>query len=357
MSMTVCGVLVVEDVRPGDVNATSERLQALEHVANRPIAHHVIDGLEAAGVDEMVVVSSDELADVVAKSVKARVGAERRPIRQVGYDGPVELDLVLPLVAPLVGRAPCILHTASGLLGESLAPSARLLHAHTPDVVAFVHQGSAIDRRLSQATQEMLHLAELDPQHAALGMTGVWLFGPNALRVAASAEWRTSPEVDLTEVASRISDAGGNFDVQPVDTWRSYRGDPADLLGLNRIALDRLPPQTRRTQRPGNQIEGRVWIHPQASVESSVIVGPAVIDEGARISDAYIGPYTSIGAGGRVEGAEIERSIIAPGASVLHVGDRLVSSVVGRNAKIFREFGLPRALRLRVGEGTEVALC
>lgn len=357
MSMTVCGVLVVEGANPGDADATSERLQALEHVANRPIAHHVIDGLEAAGVDDMVVVSSDELADVLAKSLHARVGADRRPIRQVVYEGPVDLDLVLPVVAPLVDRAPCILHSASGLLGESLAPSARLLHAESPNVVAFVHQGSAIDRRLSQATQAMLHLAELDPQHAALGMTGVWLFGPGALQVAASAEWCCSPEVDLTGVASRINDAGGSFDVQPVDTWRSYRGDPADLLGLNRIALDRLPPETRRTQRQGNQIEGRVWIHAQAVVESSVIVGPAVVGEGARISDAYIGPYTSIGAGARVEGAEIERSIIAAGASVVHVGDRLVSSVVGRNAKVFREFGLPRALRLRVGEGTEVALC
>ena len=355
--MTVCGVLVVEDVEPGEANAKSEQLQALEHVANRPIAHHVIDGLEAAGVGEMVVVSSEKLADPIAKSLIGRVGGESGPIRHVAYDGPVDLDLVLPIVAPLVGRAPCILHTASGLLGESLAPSARLLHADTPDVVAFVHQGSAIDRRLSQATQEMLHLAELDPQHAALGMTGVWVFGPNALQVAASAEWRSSPEVDLTQVASRIPDAGGSFDIQPVDTWRSYRGDPADLLVLNRIALDRLPPETCRTQRPGNQIEGRVWIHAQASVETSVIVGPAVVGEGARISDAYIGPYTSIGAGARVEGAEIERSIIAPGASVLHVGDRLVSSVVGRNAKVFREFGLPRALRLRVGEGTEVALC
>jgi hypothetical protein len=34
-----------------------------------------------------------------------------------------------------------------------------------------------------------------------------------------------------------------------------------------------------------------------------------------------------------------------------------VSRVVGRNARVFRVFGLPRALRLRVGEGTEVALC
>jgi hypothetical protein len=54
---------------------------------------------------------------------------------------------------------------------------------------------------------------------------------------------------------------------------------------------------------------------------------------------------------------EIERSIILPGASVTHVGGRLVSSLVGRGAHVFRDFSLPRAMRLYVGEGDEVALC
>lgn len=40
-----------------------------------------------------------------------------------------------------------------------------------------------------------------------------------------------------------------------------------------------------------------------------------------------------------------------------HVGGRLVASVVGRDARVFRDFSLPRALRLRVGDGTEAALC
>jgi hypothetical protein len=41
----------------------------------------------------------------------------------------------------------------------------------------------------------------------------------------------------------------------------------------------------------------------------------------------------------------------------MHVGTRLVSSLVGRGAHVFRDFSLPRAMRLCVGEGDEVALC
>jgi hypothetical protein len=42
---------------------------------------------------------------------------------------------------------------------------------------------------------------------------------------------------------------------------------------------------------------------------------------------------------------------------VMHIGGRLVASIVGHDARVFRDFSLPRAMRLRVGDGNEVALC
>ena len=92
-------------------------------------------------------------------------------------------------------------------------------------------------------------------------------------------------------------------------------------------------------------------------VKSSVIVGPVIIGEETTISDSYIGPHTAIGDRVQIEGAELERSIVHADASVIHVGGRLVASVVGRRAKVFRDFSVPRALRLHVGDGDEVALC
>ena len=61
-----------------------------------------------------------------------------------------------------------------------------------------------------------------------------------------------------------------------------------------------------------------------------MVRGPAVIGAGAMLEDAYIGPYTSIGDGVRVEGAEIEHSIVLAGAVIEHLGGRLEASVVGR---------------------------
>jgi glucose-1-phosphate thymidylyltransferase len=349
------GIVVVDERGAGSGRA--QALGALEPVANRPIVHHVLDALESAGVTEMLVVSPAEVTSELRHCLAARDRRDGAPVGHLEHDGPVDLPGALSLAAAVVGSAPCIVHLASGLLGEPIAPFRGRLAVDSPDVTLFVHQGQGGGEHLSAATQEMLHLAELDPQRAALNLAGVLLLGPNALHEITRERWHGGGDVDLTTMAALVTAAGGNFEVLAVDAWRRYAGDPLDLLELNRIALDRIDTKLRRPCSNGNQIEGRVWIHERASVRASVIVGPVVIGAGAQICDAYIGPYTSIGPGAYIEGAEIERSIIASGAHITHVGGRLAASVVGRDARVFRDFSLPRALRLRVGEGTEVALC
>ena len=328
----------------------------MERIANRPIIEHVLDALELAGVEDIVVVSSNRLGSGIRDCLRGRQEQTGRTVRLVERQAPLEVTDALRAVAPIVGDAPCIVHLASGLLDEPLRPLLDRLSDTAPDILLLAHQAASPGEHLSVATQEMLRLAAFSADHA-LGMAGVWMFGPGALPLAAATPWSTCGDVDLTLLGKRISAAGGTVEVTLADMWRQYQGDPLDLLDLNRLVLDRLEPAPCRFANGSNRIEGRVWIDDAALVRSSVIVGPTVIGPGALITDAYIGPYTSIGQRARVEGAEIERSIIAAGASVTHVGGRLVSSVLGRDARVFRDFSLPRAFRLRVGEGTEVALC
>lgn len=349
-------MLVVDDARPGEKNRRSS-LDAFEHVANKPIAHHVLDNLESAGVREVVVASSAERAGAVHACLAARDSASRLHLQHVEKRGPLDLASALELAAPTVGDAPCVVHLANGLLDEPLMPLFGRLCDDSPDVVLVVHQAPSAEEHLSPATQQMLHIAELDPSRAALAMAGVSFFGPRALSQISGVPLAAGREVDLTLLGERIAAAGGSFHVRIADAWCRYAGDTRDLLELNRIALDGLQADQRRPDNNGNSIEGRVWIHERADVRASVIIGPAIIGPGARVHDAYIGPYTSVGDKAQIEGAEIERSIICPGASIMHIGGRLVASVVGRNARIFRDFSLPRAMRLRVGDGTEVALC
>lgn len=327
-------------------------IPALEPVANKPIIQHVLDGFRAASIGELVVVGeADTLVAVRACLDRYGHGLERVDYTACGPSA--DVGATLRAVAPAVGDAPCFLQPADGLFGEPVVSLVPSLEQGSADLILPV---ADLTDTLSDDDQARFGSPRNDSQPSVDPTAALAVFGPGALRRAS--EMATPNErADLGVIAERLAATGATVRFQLVESWRRYDGHGADLLELNRVALDGLVTDVRPSVRSENRIEGRVSIHPTALARTSVIVGPAVIGEGASVENAYIGPYTSVGAGARIEGAEIERSIISPGASVLYVGGRLVSSLVGRNARVFRDFSLPRAMRLWVGDDDEVALC
>jgi len=335
---------------------------ALHRVANRPLVCHVLEALRRAGVkDVALLVSLAERAEV-----QACVSAEGPAGLEVEYlpfaDG--AFAQALAAAARLVGAAACLVHAANGLLAQPLKPLVELVREDAPELVVFVHRQALASGSIGLAASRLLRIVGTPQEDRALELADVCLFGPGALGSAVSAPASPERELDLVATAERLAQAGGRLSVERVEGWRCDTGAVEDLLELNRIALDGLARASgdgaagsRGASGTGNRVEGYVEADPSAYVQSSVIVGPAVIGPGAHVLDSYIGPYTSIGADVRIEGAEVERSIILPGASIMHIGGRLVGSAVGRDARVFRDFSLPRALRLNVGDGGEVSLC
>ena len=331
------------------------RATSLQRVANRPIVCHVLDALVAAGTTEVAVLTPPGLAEEITGCI-ASEGPSSCEVRNLTYDYRSEPDAALRAITRFAGDAPTIVHRADGLLGQPLAPFLELLHSEQPDMVLLIAQGGRNSERIGPAAQQLLRVTELDPDNGALGVAGVCMLGPGAFAHMPRATQQALEFGALVE--SQIEHGGGRIQVRVVhDEWRAFAGDALDLLDMNRAALDALDGRTPPLQGEDNRFEGRVLIDASASVTSSVICGPVIIGAGAYIANSYIGPHTSIGERVQIDGAEIERSIILSGASILHVGGRLVASVVGRDARIFRDFSMPRAMRLQVGDGDEVALC
>lgn len=351
--MPQMGVLVFSDTQwQNGCTCGTSQVPALEHVANRPIAHHVLDALLAGGVEEVVVAgTADALIEV--RACLNRYQPDGINVAYAVSDAHSDPVTTLRAAAPLVGAAPCIVHVGDGLLDGPLARYVSALTEQSLDLVLLCEGSSFAE----SAVNGFSHDEATGPTvHGLLCDAGVGIFAPGAFRAACDATGGATAS-GLDVLAQRLSDDGRHVQVCLAEGWRRYRGNPRDLLEVNRLALDLIMPQLRAPAGFQNRIEGRVVIHETARVSTSVIVGPVVIGEGAEVTNSYIGPYTSIGSHAQIEGVEIERSIISPGARVMHVGTRLVSSLVGRGAHVFRDFSLPRAMRLRVGEGDEVALC
>jgi glucose-1-phosphate thymidylyltransferase len=352
--MDMCGVIVIEEAGAPAARRGQPKVPAMERVANRPIALHVLDALQNVGIADVVVVSSPRAAHVVREGLAGCEGREWARLRFVQGHAPIDLGGTLGLVAPLVGDRPCLMHVGGGMLAEPLEALAMAVNGGAELVVA-VHQATVPDQRLTAEAQGLLGLAELDSTRPALGVAAIWGFGSASLQRTVAGPMPKG--LQLAGLVRLVHDAGGTIHVRASEAWHAYRGDPADLLELNRIVLDRIETDLPPGSREANRIQGPVRIHPTATVRDSVLTGPVVIGAGATVTDSYVGPSTAVGDRARIEGSEVERSIVADEARLIHVGHRLADSVIGRNARVFRDFSLPQALRMRLGDGTEVGLC
>ena len=84
--------------------------------------------------------------------------------------------------------------------------------------------------------------------------------------------------------------------------------------------------------------------------------GPAIIGAGAEIRDAFVGPYTSIGADCLVDRCEIENSIVLEGSRLERIPVRIADSLIGKNVRIHPGLERPRVHRFLVGDNSEIGL-
>jgi glucose-1-phosphate thymidylyltransferase len=315
-------------------------------VANRPLVVHALDALAEAGVRRATVAAQSSIIARVEHELAQNCAADIQ-LTCVEQDGDGGLPAALADLEGFVGRDPFVLHLGDSLNRECLSP---LLQAPTPE------HGSTVLVRESDHDDTVVQLAPRRKETAEGSAAGVWVFGAGSLGALSELATTGSNEIDVACGIETLAELGGRVELRHVGDWWRFNPGPNVLLEANRFVLEGLKGSPVEARLTNTQIQGPVSIHPTAQLESSIVRGPAVIAAGVCLRDAYVGPYTSIGEDVLVEGAEVEYSIILRGASVTHLGGRLEASVVGANARVFRDFRLPRAMRLNVGEGAEVSL-
>jgi glucose-1-phosphate thymidylyltransferase len=296
---------------------------ALVPVGNRPFLFHVLDSIERAGVTHAVLVTDRRHETAIGSAVASAC--------DWSFEVKCTSSSPSEVFRTLAGGGPVLAHFGTGLGPLPIEPGDRELGVG--DAVLFT---SARDG-------------------AARAPAGAAVLGARALELATTLPAARDPEAAMRTLAGAVRAGGGNAHWRAAGNWWRCRHDSESLLDGNSFVLEaRRGAAVAATN--GNNISGKVWIDPSAIVESSVIRGPVVVGERARVRDAYIGPYTSIGPDADIEGAEIERSIVFAGARISHLGSRLEGSVIGPRACVFRDFRLPRALRLEVGGEAQIAL-
>jgi glucose-1-phosphate thymidylyltransferase len=321
-------------------------------VANRALLGRALDWLAQGGVREAAVIVPQERAPQARDAVAGgRRGLSVSWLEQLP-DEPLA-QVLGDLTGFLEGEA-FVLHLADSLARHSLRSLTAGWAKCDTEALLVITESRGVG--LAQVVQLRAAAGGGDARPRPLpgDSAGVAVLGPGALDEAANLD--LDPEYALEALVDRVRQRGRRVGTCCVTDWWRFRGGTEALLEGNRFALEGLRADYDMAQTANSTIQGGVIVHPDAKVKSSVVRGPVIIGARARVRDAYIGPYTSIGEDVLIEGAEIEHSVVLPGASIRHLGGRLEASVIGPRSRVFRDFRLPRALRLTVGEDAEVCL-
>lgn len=143
-------------------------------------------------------------------------------------------------------------------------------------------------------------------------------------------------EFFLTHTINIMIERGLKMRVKTVDVWLDT-GTIDATLDTNRYLL----------------AHGRD--NSQAAIRSSVkIVPPVYIHESAKIENAAIGPYASIGADCVISNARVEDSILEAGVTVDAAA--LTGSFIGRGARVQGRSADDPPMKLNIGDNSSVSL-
>jgi len=171
------------------------------------------------------------------------------------------------------------------------------------------------------------------PEHPKTNLAVVglyWMRNPKLLKECleeiVEKNIRTRNEYQLTDALQMMIERGEKFATFEIDAWYDC-GKPETMLDTNRHLL----------AQKGLQRE----------IEGVVIHSPVFIAPTAEISNAVIGPYTSIGEGSKVSNSIVRDSIVGNNSTVESV--LLNSSIIGNEASINGGFK-----QVNIGDSSEI---
>jgi glucose-1-phosphate thymidylyltransferase len=337
---------------------THTSAKQLVPVANKPVLFYGIEALVDAGVTEIGIIIAPETGEEIREAVGdgSDFGAT---VTYIVQDEPKGLAHAVLTAEEFIGGSPFVMYLGDNLLRDGIRGLVSTFREADPDALILLTpvedpQSYGVAELDGERIVRLIEKPKDPPSNLAL--VGVYLFSPAIFEESRQLEPSWRGELEITEAIQGLIDRGLTVRSEVVRGWWKDTGQLADMLEANRLVLEELESSLEGEVDEASRVEGRVVIEPGARLERSVVRGPAVIGRGAHIEDAYVGPYTSIGEDVQVRRSEVEHSIVLSGSVVEDLATRMEASLLGRNVKLRRSNGMPRTLRLLVGDNADIEM-
>ena len=258
-----------------------------------------------------------------------------------------------------LGDEPFVMYLGDNLLKEGIEPFVRTFEQNDPDALILLQK---------VADPQSYGIAELDGDgcvarlvekprepRSDLALVGVYLFTPAVFESVKAIAPSARGELEITDAIQHMVDRGLRVEPHVVTGWWKDTGKLEDMLEANRLVLSTLVGEVNGELRE-TTLEGPVQIGEGSVLERCTVRGPVVIGAGCRLSDTFVGPYTSISDGVVVDHAELEHSIVLENSRISHLPTRMADSLIGRDCVIAHSDARPVAYRFLVGDSCQIGI-
>lgn len=343
------------------------RLRPLTHttakqlipVANKPIIHYVINSINKAGIKDIGIIIAPETGAEVREALGdgSSWGAKVTYILQ---DTPSGLAHAVKTARNFLGDSPFVMYLGDNLIGSGITGFIDEFIREQPDAIILLKQvaepqrfGIAEVNDKGEVTR-LIEKAKVPPSNLAL--VGVYVFSPEIHRAIEKIKPSWRGELEITDAIQELIKSGRTVNSHMLESWWLDTGKKDDMLEANRVVLDEMiHTHVKGKIDEGSNIMGRVHIEEGSFIENSTVRGPIIVGKNTVIKDSFIGPYTSIGNDCLIQRASVEFSVILDGSEISDI-QRIEESLVGKNSTIRKDLSPHKALRLHVGDDTEVKI-
>lgn len=337
---------------------TYTRAKQLIPVANKPVLVRVIEAIKEAGIDEIGIVIGD-----TGPEIRETIGGGARWDVKVTYieqDAPLGLAHAVKISRDFLGDDRFVMFLGDNVIQGGISTLIREFadggwnsQIVLTKVAEPQHYGVAVLDDSGRVTK--LVEKPKDPP-SDLALVGIYMFDKHVFDAVEAIKPSARGELEITDAIQWLVEQ--DYDVYPhVHTgWWIDTGKPTDMLDANSRVLEELTPRVEGTIDAASEVDARVTVEAGAEIINSVVRGPAIIGERARIVNSYVGPFTSIYHDVVVEDSELERSIVLEHSRITGIGTRIQDSLIGRHAVVEKSSLKPKAIKMNLGDHSQVGL-
>ena len=327
-------------------------------MANKPILFYGVEAIRDAGITDVGIVVGDTHEEIrTAVGDGSRFGIRVTYIHQ---EAPLGLAHAVKVSREFLGDDRFVMFLGDNLIRDGITSLVREFESEKPDCQILLARVKN-PQEFGVAELDGNRVVRLEEKPAEprsdYALVGVYMFNASVFEAVDAIQPSKRGELEITDAIQHLIDSRRDVRSHIITGWWKDTGKLEDMLEANRIVLSGLSGRIEGEVDARSRIEGEVVVGKGSRILGSTLRGPLIIGENCTITDAFIGPFTSVHNGAVIEGSEIEHSILLEGARVVGLQHRMESSLLGRNVEIVRVATRPATYRFLVGDLARIEVC